>query len=347
MKPIIAITMGDFNGIGPEVALKAANSPDVRRIAIPLLVGSVDVFEYYAKLYRMKISIREIDPECFGAKNFPKNYSDDIPLIAVRKFMKPKIKPGVISSEPGRLAVESIITAAVLNLKYGVDGIVTAPISKAAVNLDRINFHGQTELLAALYKIERFAMILTCSDFKIALATIHIPLNQVSNTITKKLIVEKTSILNHSMKKDFGIKKPKIAVLGLNPHSGEDGLLGKEDKLTILPAIKLSNRDGINVSGPFPADGFFGIGAYKNFDAILTMYHDQGLIPLKLLGFEKGVNFTAGLPVVRTSPDHGTAYDIAGKGTANPSSIIEAVRLAVKIIKNRNHHMFKKTVRNK
>lgn len=347
MKPVIAITMGDFNGIGPEVALKAANSLIVRRIAIPLLVGSVDVFEYYAKLYKMKISIREIDPECFGVENIPRSNSDDIPLIAVRKFMNPKIKPGDISSEASRLAVESIITAVVLNLKYGVDGIVTAPISKAAVNLDRINFPGQTELLAAMYKTEKFAMILACGDLKIALVTIHIPINQVSSAITKNLVAEKISILNHSMKKDFGIKKPKIAVLGLNPHAGEHGLLGNEEKRTILPAIKLANGDGINVSGPFPADGFFGIGSYKNFDAVLAMYHDQGLIPLKLLGFEKGVNFTAGLPVVRTSPDHGTAYSIAGKGTANPSSIIEAVRLAVEVIKNRNHHTFKKTVRKK
>lgn len=347
MKPVIAITMGDFNGIGPEVALKAANSHLVRRIAIPLLVGSLDVFEYFAKLYKMKISIREVDPEYFGAENIPRSNSDDIPLIAVRKFQKPRIKPGKISFEASRLAVESIITAAVLNLKYGVDGIVTAPISKAAVNFNRIHFPGQTELLAAIYKTEKYAMILACGYLRIGLATIHIPISQVASLITTKLVAEKISILNHSMKKDFGIKKPKIAVLGLNPHAGEHGLLGNEEKRTILPAIKLANGDDINVSGPFPADGFFGIGSYKNYDAILAMYHDQGLIPLKLLGFVKGVNFTAGLPVVRTSPDHGTAYGIAGKGTANPSSIIEAVRLAVEVIKNRNHHTFQKTVRKK
>lgn len=347
MKPVIAITMGDFNGIGPEVALKAANSHLVRRIAIPVLVGSLDVFEYYAKLYKMKISIREVDPEYFGVEDIPRSNSDDIPLIVVRKFQKPKIKLGKISFEAGRLAVESIITAAVLNLKYGIDGIVTAPISKAAVNFNGLHFPGQTELLAAIYKTEKYAMILACDNFRVGLATIHIPISQVASSITTKLVAEKISTLNNSMKIDFGIKKPKIAVLGLNPHAGENGLLGNEEKTTILPAMKLAKQDGANVSGPFPADGFFGISSYKNFDAILTMYHDQGLIPLKIVGFNKGVNFTAGLPVVRTSPDHGTAFSIAGKGIADPSSTIEAVRLAVEVIKNRNQHIPKKTIRKK
>ncbi len=339
-KPVIAITMGDFNGIGPEVVLKTALSTSVRKIAVPVLIGSIDVYEYYTKLLNFQVLLKEID-------SVPKQNQNFVPILPVRKFVKPIIKPGELSFEAGRLATESVIAAAGLCLMREVQGMVTAPISKEAMNFNKFSFPGQTELLAELCGSKRFAMFLTYNNFRVGLATIHLPLRNVANTITKKLISDKINILNDSLKKDFGLISPKIAVLGLNPHAGENGLLGKEEIKTILPSIKLAKHRKIKVEGPFSADGFFGSGMYKYFDAVLAMYHDQGLIPLKLLGFEKGVNFTAGLPVVRTSPDHGTAYDIAGKGTANPSSIIEAVRLAVKIIKNRNHHMFKKTVRNK
>lgn len=327
-KPVIAITMGDFNGIGPEVALKTALSTSVRKIAVPVLIGSIDVFEYYAKLLNFHVLLKEID-------SVPKQNQNFIPILAVRKFVKPIIIPGKLSFEAGRLAIESVIAAAVLCLRRDVQGMVTAPISKEAMNINRFSFPGQTEILAALCGSKQFAMFLAYHNFRVGLATIHLPLRNIADAITKKLISEKINILNDSLKKDFGINSPKIAVLGLNPHSGENGMLGKEEIKTIHPAIQLAKRKKIKVEGPFSADGFFGSGIYKNFDAILAMYHDQGLIPLKMEGFDKGVNFTAGLQIVRTSPDHGTAFSISGKGIANAGSTIEALKLAVEIINNR------------
>lgn len=327
-KPVIAITMGDFNGIGPEVALKTALSASVRKIAVPVLIGSIDVVEYYSKLLNFSVLLKEIE-------SVPKQNQNFIPVLAVRKFVKPIIKPGKLSFEAGRLAIESVIAAAVLCLTRVVQGMVTAPISKEAMNIDRFAFPGQTEILAAVCGSKQFAMFLAYNNFRVGLATIHLPIREVADTLTRKLISEKINILNDSLKKDFGINSPKIAVLGLNPHAGENGILGEEEIKTIHPAIKLAKRKKINVEGPFSADGFFGAGMYKNFDAILAMYHDQGLIPLKMEGFDKGVNFTAGLQIVRTSPDHGTAFSIAGKGIANPDSTIEALKLAVEIINNR------------
>lgn len=327
-KPVIAIAMGDFNGIGPEVALKTALSTSVRKIAVPVLIGSIDVFEYYAKLFKFRVLLKEIE-------SVPKQNQNFIPVLSVRKFVKPIIKPGKLAFEAGRLAIESVIAASVLCLRRDVQGMVTAPISKEAMNIDRLAFPGQTEILAAVCGTKQFAMFLAYHNFRVGLATIHLPIREVADTITRKLIIEKINILNDSLKKDFGINSPKIAVLGLNPHAGENGILGKEEIKIIHPAINYAKRHKIIVEGPFSADGFFGSGMYKNFDATLAMYHDQGLIPLKMEGFDKGVNFTAGLQIVRTSPDHGTAFTISGKGIANPDSTIEALKLAVKIINNR------------
>lgn len=328
MKPVIGITMGDFNGIGPEIVLKAVTQQSIKKICIPVIIGSTDVFEYYAKMLRLKITLREID-------KIPKSNNDTLPILPVRKFRKPKIEPGIISFEAGRLAVESVIVACLLCMNNELDGMITAPLSKSAVDFNGIPFIGQTELLATITKSKSFAMLLIYQNLRIALATIHIPIKKVPEELTTRLVIDKVNVLARSLKTDFNIKKPNIAILALNPHSGENGKIGKEEFEIILPAIKFLKKNKINVSGPFPADGFFGAGLYKHFDAILAMYHDQGLIPIKLLGFEKGVNFTTGLPIVRTSPDHGTAFEIAGKGIANPSSIIEAIKEAVKIIKNR------------
>lgn len=328
MKPVIGITMGDFNGIGPEIALKASLSPSIRKICVPVLIGSTDVFEHYAKLLKLKITLREID-------SIPRTNTDSIPIIPVRKFRTYKILPGKISFEAGRLAIESVIAASVLCMNKELDGMVTAPLSKEAVDFGGIPFIGQTEMLAAITKSNKFAMILTFQNLRVALATIHIPIKKVPEELSTRLLIDKILVLSNSLKTDFAIKNPKIAILGLNPHSGENGKIGKEEIETILPAIRYAKNKKIDVAGPFSADGFFGAGLYKNFDSILAMYHDQGLIPLKLLGFEKGVNFTAGLSIVRTSPDHGTAFEISGKCIANPSSMIEAIKEAVKIIKNR------------
>lgn len=327
MKPVIGITMGDFNGIGPEIALKAIKSPSIRKICVPVLIGSTNVFEHYAKLLKLKITLREID-------KIPRSNDDTLPILPVRKFTNPIIEHGKISYEAGRLAAESVIVAGVLCMNKELDGMVTAPLSKASIDFNGIPFIGQTEMLASITKSKSYAMVLVYKDLRVALATIHIPIKKVSEELSTRLIIDKLKVLAKTLKTDFAIKKPNIAILGLNPHSGEDGKIGKEEIETIIPAINYV-RKKINVFGPFPADGFFGSGLYKKFDAILAMYHDQGLIPLKLLGFEKGVNFTAGLPIVRTSPDHGTAFEISGKCVANPSSMIEAIKEAVKIIKNR------------
>jgi 4-phospho-D-threonate 3-dehydrogenase / 4-phospho-D-erythronate 3-dehydrogenase len=329
MKLKIAISMGDHNGIGPEVALKTMLNPVIKKNCIPILVGSIDVFEYYAKKCKFRVNIKEID-------RIPSKNYDFIPVISVRKFVKPVFQPGIASKYAGRLAAESVIAAALLSLKHEVDGIVTAPLSKEAMHLAGLNFPGQTELLGALCNSNKPTMILSHNNIRVALATIHIPIRKIADILTHKLLNEKISLFHHSLLKDFGIKNPKIAVLGLNPHAGENGTLGKEENNIIVPALRSSSKKKINIKGPFPADGFFGSGSYKNYDGILAMYHDQGLIPLKMTGFNKGVNFTASLPIVRTSPDHGTAFSIAGKGTADPSSMIEAVKLAIKIIKNRN-----------
>lgn len=328
MKPIIAITMGDYNGIGPEVALKAATSPAVKRICIPVLVGSTYVFEHYAKLLKMKISLREVE-------TVPKSNSDALPIFSVRKFVKPTIIPGTLSFEAGRLATESVVSAALTCLQQEVDGMVTAPLAKESINFEGFEFSGQSELITTLCKCRKFAMTMVYKNFRVALVTIHISIREIPSRLTPRLLKDKIHVLNDSLINDFGIRKPKIAVLGLNPHAGENGVIGGEEKTMMIPVIKRAKKKGVNVEGPFPADGFFGVHAYKNYDAVLAMYHDQGLIPIKLLGFEQGVNFTAGLPIVRTSPDHGTAFDIAGKGVANPSSTIEAVKTAVAIINNR------------
>ncbi|MDI6804429.1 MAG: 4-hydroxythreonine-4-phosphate dehydrogenase PdxA [Bacteroidota bacterium] len=328
MKPIIAITMGDHNGIGPEVALKAATSPAIKRICIPVLVGSTYVFEHYAKLLKMKTTLKEIE-------SVPKNNSDAIPIFSIRKFVQPNIKPGILSFEAGRLAIESVISATIICLEKEVDGMVTAPLAKETINFKGFDFPGQSELITTLCKRSKFAMIMLYKNIRVALVTIHISIKEIPSRLTKQLLKDRIQTLNNSLRNDFGIRKPKIAVLGLNPHAGENGVIGEEENEMIIPAMKQANIKGIDIHGPFPADGFFGVHAYKNYDAVLAMYHDQGLIPIKLLGFEEGVNFTAGLPIVRTSPDHGTAFDIAGKGRANPSSTIEAIKTAVAIINNR------------
>ncbi len=332
MKPVIAITMGDFNGIGPEIVLKSITFGKVRSWCTPILIGSIDVYEFYARTLRLQIVIQE--SSVLPVKNIP----GTIPVFNIRKFYKPRIKPGKLSVEAGEYAGESIVVAADLAERKFIDGIVTAPVSKVALNKAGYRFQGQTEMLAKHYGVDNTLMLFTSKDLKVGLATTHIPMSRLSREISKTYILNKIQILQSSLKKDFAILHPKLAVLGLNPHAGEGGFLGKEEHKSISPAIQAAVRKGIKVQGPFPADAFFGSFREREYDAILALYHDQGLIPFKMLNFERGVNFTAGLPIVRTSPDHGTAFEIAGKGIANPSSMVEAIRTAVSIINNRRHH---------
>jgi 4-hydroxythreonine-4-phosphate dehydrogenase len=222
-----------------------------------------------------------------------------------------------------------------LCLKKKVQGIVTAPVAKHTMNNAGFKHPGQTEMLADLSHASNVAMMLIAHNFRVGLATVHLPLKNVAKHLFQQLIIEKLLIIHRSLKKDFRIRKPRIAVLGLNPHAGEHGLLGVEEQNIIIPSIKKAQRLYLSVDGPFPADGFFGMQKQKDFDLVLCMYHDQGLIPLKISGFRIGVNYSAGLPIVRTSPDHGTAFEIAGEGIADPRSMIEAIKLAVTIIHNR------------
>lgn len=329
MLPKIAITMGDFNGIGPEIIIKCLKDSTIRKICKPFVIGSIDVFEYYASKLKEKCTFTEIDsiPEF--------NKTNQIFIFNLRDFQFPIIRPSSITKEAGEYAGEAIEIAVQFFKHNLIDGIITAPVSKEALNKSKYRFPGQTEMLSSFFDNKEVVMMLVSKNLRVGLVTTHLPLSNVAKDLSKEKIINKISVMHSSLKKDFIIRNPKIVVLGLNPHAGENGNLGKEENNIIIPAIKYMRRKGIFVDGPFPADGFWGTNSYKKYDAVLAMYHDQGLIPFKMSGFDIGVNFTAGLPVVRTSPDHGTAFDIAGKGIANPSSMIEAIKLAVKIINNR------------
>lgn len=329
MKPVIAITIGDFNGIGPEVTLKSIVSKEIQRSIQPVLVGSLEIYQYYAKL--LKIECEFVPVDSLKSKIKP----GTVPVITVQSVTSKNIQFGKNSPDAGVCAGIAIERAIKMCLDKEVDAMVTAPVSKEALHFAGYNFPGQTEMLAMLTRSDRVTMMLLSSTMRVALATVHIPLKQVSENLFPDRIVEKLDTVHRSLKGDLGIAKPSIAVLGLNPHAGENGAIGTEERETIIPAIKKAQEKGINASGPFPADGFFASGAYKNYDAILAMYHDQGLIPLKMSGFDEGVNFSAGLKIIRTSPDHGTAFDLAGKNKANPGSMISALKLAASIIEQR------------
>jgi 4-hydroxythreonine-4-phosphate dehydrogenase len=329
MKPTIAITIGDFNGIGPEVTLKSIASPKIKKNIQPVLIGSFDIFQYYVKMFKLDIELVSVDTLSAKSKN------GTVPVLTVHPATTKNIQIGKISPDSGVCAGMAIEHAIKLCLSKEVDAIVTAPVSKEALHFAGYNFPGQTEMLAMLTRSERVTMMLLSKTMRVALATVHIPLKKVSENLFVDRIVEKLETVNSSLKNDLGIKAPSIAILGLNPHAGENGAIGTEENEIIIPAMKKANEKGIHASGPFPADGFFASGEYKNYDAILAMYHDQGLIPLKMTGFDEGVNFSAGLKIIRTSPDHGTAFNIAGKKIANPGSMISALELAASIIERR------------
>ncbi len=329
MKPIIAVTIGDFNGIGPEVALKSILTPSLRRSVRPVLVGSYDIFRHYAKLLKLKVDLVSVESL---SQKIP---AGSVPVLTVHGATAKNLQIGKNSPDAGVCAGMAIERAIKLCLEKEAHAMVTAPVSKEALHFAGYNFPGQTEMLAMLTRSDKVTMMLLSSTMRVALATVHVPLKKVSEHLSVERIMDKLETVQSSLKKDFGISRPSIAVLGLNPHAGENGAIGTEEKEIIQPAIKKGVDAGINVTGPFPADGFFASGNYRQFDAILAMYHDQGLIPLKMSGFDEGVNFSAGLKIIRTSPDHGTAFDIAGKNKANPGSMTAAITLAASIIAER------------
>ncbi len=327
-KPTIGITCGDLNGIGMEVALKALKDNRISKIMTPVLLCSSKVISFYKK---------QLDMEEFNFFQI-----DDIEKIHHKKTNvlnlwedKPDINPGEASKDLGKYTRMSLAKGVELLKNGSIHGLVTAPLNKELVQDDSFNFPGHTEYLADAFEQKESLMFMVHEQLRVGVVTGHIALSDVSNAVTTEGIVNKAKIMFRSLQKDFGIKKPRVAVLGMNPHAGENGLLGKEEEETIIPAIEQLKECGNLAYGPFPADGFFGSSQFSSFDAVLAMYHDQGLIPFKQFSFGGGVNFTAGLPAVRTSPDHGTAFNLAGKNIAEESSFRSALFYACDIIKNR------------
>jgi 4-hydroxythreonine-4-phosphate dehydrogenase len=329
LKPVIGITVGDMNGIGPEVALGAALHPSVRNICKPVLIGPTSIVEGTAR--RMKLRTK------FEKTNFAVFHKTSLPMVDAGDALWADVTFGVPTKASGKNAGRAIEVAVKLCLEKKLDGFVTAPASKEALALAGYSFPGQTEMIALLSGSRQVAMMLVSEKLRVGLVTVHTPVQSIAGIISIEKIQEKVTIIHRALLSDFALKQPRIAVLGLNPHAGENGLIGGEEKSIVEPALALLREKQIDVSGPYPADGFFGSGSYKRFDAVVALYHDQGLIPLKMLAFDTAVNYSAGLPIVRTSPDHGTAYDIAGKKKANPKSTIEAVILAARIATNRAH----------
>ena len=327
----VGITIGDFNGIGMELIIKTFLDLRILENITPIIYGSSQVATFYRKeLEKNDFSFNKIS-NASGAKENKAN------LICLWEE-EVAIEIGKSTEVAGRYAFKSL-EAATEDLAAGkVDVLVTAPINKKNIQSDKFNFPGHTEYLTKYSNADDSLMLMVLNDIRVGTITNHVPLKDVSEVLTKELICRKIEILQSSLQKDFGIKKPKIAVLGLNPHAGENGMLGTEEKEVIFPAITEMQEKGVVVYGPYPSDGFFGSSSFKKFDGILATYHDQGLIPFKTLVAGAGVNFTAGLPIVRTSPDHGTAYDIAGKGIASEESFRNAVFTAVDIYKNRKTH---------
>ena len=309
MKPKIVLTCGDINGIGPEIILKIFSIKNLREKYDLKVIGPYYVFEYYSKLLRIK----NLSPPDLIDLNIQKTF---------------KIKTGHIDSLSGRIAGNAIKKATELTIQNKFDAIVTMPINKKALNMGGHHYEGHTDMLAELTHSTYPVMIMYCKKIIIVPLTIHIPVNQISDALDRKTLIIQIQTIRKILNNRFGIKKPKLSLLSLNPHNGEKGLLGKEEEALLIPIVRYLKTNQFNIEGTFAADAYFGNKTYKNFDVTMAMYHDQGLIPFKMLAGKKGVNFTGGINIIRTSPSHGTAYDIAGKGFADINSSLEAIKLA-------------------
>ncbi len=323
----IGITQGDTNGIGWEVILKVFADSRMCELCTPIIYGAKSVAEFYKK------SIKELDNISFNVVSSAAEARTGKVNLVECGAPKESVSPGVVSNSAGTAAIESLVKAAA-ELKSGVlDAIVTAPFNKESVQSSEFTHTGHTEYMASQFEGE--SMMMMCSELlKVGLVTKHLPLNKIAEAITKEAIVKDLKGLRKTLIQDFSIVEPRIAVLSLNPHSGDGGLLGSEEMDIIKPAIVEAYSDGVYAFGPFAADGFFSAGTFKRYDAVVAMYHDQGLIPFKTLSPE-GVNFTAGLTAVRTSPDHGVAYDIAGQDKAEPDSMRNAIYMAIDVVGSR------------
>ena len=323
----VGLSIGDPNGVGLEIILKVFEDKSLYKSITPVLFASRSIVDFQKKHFNKKTQLNYINNI-----QYLKEEKLNVFEIPLEEY---NINFGTQSKQAGVISVESL-NKSVDAIKEGlIDVLVTAPINKKSIQSQKFKFPGHTDYLNQNFNGNSL-MFMIANDLRIALITDHIPINRVSDMISSELLNLKISQVILSLKNDFGISKPKVAILGLNPHSGDDGVIGNEEDLIINPTISKINKDQLKVYGPFPADSFFGSKKYKEFDAIIAMYHDQGLIPFKTLSFGSGVNFTAGLNLIRTSPDHGTAFDIAGKGVANTNSFKAAILESVKIFKSRS-----------
>lgn len=309
-KPRVAVTMGDPNGIGPEVCVRAFYDGFFDEVCDIVFVGSAGVIEKANVEFGKGSVLRVDDPTDFGAED---------------------VKPGVMSEEAGSAAVCCIEKAVDMALSGEVDAIVTAPISKKSIHMSGSRYPGHTEMIRDLTGSDEAVMLFEGTRFRVVPVTVHVPLRDVPDLITEQSVYSTVSISAGELKKRFGVENPKIVVCGLNPHAGEDGAFGDEEKKRIIPALERARTEGISVEGPLPADTLFYEALRGRWDLVVAMYHDQGFAPFKMLSFDTGVNVTLGLPILRTSPDHGTAFDIAWKGAARPESMIQAIKVAIEI----------------
>ena len=327
----LGITIGDINGVSVEVIIKALSDERMLNLFTPIIYGSSKVLAYHKNI---------VDSETFQFSSISKAESAKYNRVNVLNCWEEtaNIELGKATMEAGKFAHIALDRAVRDFQNNEIDGIITAPINKHAMKMADFPFPGHTEFIADKFKSANSLMMMVSDSLRVALVTNHEPISNVASMITKESVSKKLNILHESLVQDFGIEKPIIAVLGLNPHAGDDGAIGSEDESEVRPAIIEAKKNGMAIMGPYPADGFFGSSQFKKFDAILAMYHDQGLVPFKALSFGNGVNFTAGLPMVRTSPDHGTAYDIAGKNVADESSLRSAIFAAIDIAGTRKEY---------
>ncbi len=328
-KLVVGITQGDGNGISYEVIIKALADERMLDLCTPVIYGSSKIFGFYKKQIH---NIEQISTNVINsAKDVHQKRVNIVNCLPENVF----VEPGQSTPESAKAALTAL-ERAVEDIKEGyIDVLVTAPFNKRAMDKEGFGYTGHTEYLEKKFEVDEVAMIMVCDRLKVCVATGHIPLKEVPNQLTTEKILKKLRLMKSSLQRDFGIEAPKIAVLGLNPHCGDGGLMGTEEQEVILPAIKAAAAEDIMAFGPYSPDGFFGLANYAKFDAVLAMYHDQGLTPFQALAFEDGVNYTAGLPIIRTSPDHGTAYEMAGRDMADPRSMKAAIYAAIDIYNRR------------
>ena len=331
-KLVVGITQGDGNGISYEVIIKALADERILDMCTPVIYGSSKIFGFYKKHIH---NIDQINTNVINsAKDVHQKRVNIVNCLPENVF----VEPGQPTPESAKAAMTAL-ERAVADIKEGhIDVLVTAPINKRAMAGEGFGYTGHTEYLENQFGVEEVAMIMVCDRLKVGVVTGHIPLKDVPAQLTSEKILKKLRLMKSALQRDFGINAPKIAVLGLNPHCGDGGVIGDEERQVILPAIEAAAAEDIMAYGPYSADGFFGLGNYSKFDAVLAMYHDQGLTPFKALAFEDGVNYTAGLPIVRTSPDHGTAYEMAGRDMADPRSMKAAIYAAIDIFNKREEY---------